>query len=174
MAKETRDRVKLLGLLMDRRKDEHCFKLRPISLPETSKLIKSLQSSNSTGYDAISLKIIKQLGWSIVPQVCHMINCVVRTSVFPTIFKTTRIIPVSKPGKPVDLIDSYRPINNLPTLEKLLEQWIKVCFVEWLDEVNAISGDHHGGRRGYSTLTAITTIQQQIIKTYKTKTTMSY
>ena len=93
-----------------------------------------------------------------------MINCVMQTATFPKIFKVTRIIPVSKPGKPVDQIDSFRPINNLSSLEKLLEQWIKMCFVDWMEGEGVISGDHHGGRQEYSTLTAITQIQNQISK----------
>ena len=161
MISERRDPVKLLSLLIKRRQD-NIFKLRFISRKETFDMIKNLPNSAATGIDSICNKILKRLGWSIVPQICHMINSVIRTSVFPTIFKTTRIIPVSKPGKPPDSIDSYRPINNLPTLEKLLEQWIKICLVDWLEEFNVISGDHHGGRQGYSTLTAITKIKQQI------------
>ena len=91
-----------------------------------------------------------------------MINSVIRSGVFPDVFKTTRIIPVSKPGKPLDDIDSFRPINNLCTLEKILEAWISKCLVEWLDSNNIISGSHHGGRQGYSTLTAIANIQNSI------------
>ena len=91
-----------------------------------------------------------------------MINCVLRTAKFPDIFKVTRIIPVSKPGKPVDQIDSFRPINNLSSLEKLLEQWIKGCFVDWMEGAGLINENHHGGRQAYSTLTAMSKIQQQI------------
>lgn len=123
MAKESRDPVKLLGLLMDRHKEDNRFKLRPLSLTETHKLNKNLPSSNSTCLDAMSIKIIKQLGWSFIPRVCHMINCITRTSVFPSIYKTTKIVLISKPGKPTDSIHSYRPINKqLLTLGKQLER----------------------------------------------------
>ena len=160
METERRDPVKLLNKVIPR--STNCFKLKYISMRETFQIIRKLPNTNSTGVDSITNRVLKSLGWSIVPQLCHMINCVIRTSVFPSIFKQTRIIPVSKPGKPADCIDSYRPINNLPTLEKILQQWIKICLVDWLEETNTISGDHHGGRRGYSTLTAITKIKQQI------------
>ena len=92
-----------------------------------------------------------------------MINCVMHTGKFPKIFKTTRIIPVSKPGKSLDDIDSFRPINNLPCLEKILEEWICMQVTDWLTANNIISNSHHGGRQGYSTLTAKTAIENSII-----------
>ena len=91
-----------------------------------------------------------------------MINCVVRSGEFLQIFKLTRIVPISKPGKPLDQIDSYRPVNNLCTLEKILEAWINKCMIEWAETNNLISEKHHGGRKGYSTNTAIANIQNTI------------
>ena len=158
---EQRDPIALLSRIIPRRED-NIFKLKFISMRETFHLIKKLPNTTATGCDAINNRILKMLGWSIVPQVCHLINCVISCKTFPTIFKTTRIIPVSKPGKPTDSINSFRPINNLPALEKLLEEWIKRCFVDWMESVGVVSGDHHGGRPGYSTLTAISNIKQQI------------
>ena len=92
-----------------------------------------------------------------------MINCVKLTGKFPKIFKTTRIIPVSNPGKSLDDIDSFRPINNLPCLEKILEEWICMQVTDWLTANSIISNSHHGGRQGYSTLTAKTAIENSII-----------
>ena len=71
--------------------------------------------------------------------------------------------------KPVDDIDSFRPLNNLCCLEKLCEQWIKQNFVHWLEEESVIIGDHHGGRQGYSTLTAIANINYQISRSVDQK-----
>ena len=91
------------------------------------------------GYDSITMNILKKLGSVIIPHLTHMINRVVRSSEFPHIFKLMRIVPISKPGKPLDLIDSYRPINNLCTLEKVIEAWINKCIIEWSEEVNLFS-----------------------------------
>ena len=92
-----------------------------ITLTQTRHLIKSLKSSGSTGYDDISSKTLKKCVDVISPHIMHMINTIVRTSIFPQCFKVTKIIPILKSGKPADHIDSYRPIKCLPTLEKLLE-----------------------------------------------------
>ena len=117
-------------------------------------MIRSLKASNSTGNDDISNNILKKLDISIAYQVCHMINCIMHTAIFPSIFKVTRIVPVSKPGKPNDDIDSFRLSNNLSSLEKLTEEWIRRIFVDWIEAEDVISMHHHGGRQGFSTTTA--------------------
>ena len=157
---ENRDPVKLLSRII--RLEGNDFHLKEISSLETHRLIKNLKSTNAVGYDSITTNILKKLGSCIIPSITHMINCVVRSGEFPQIFKLTRIVPISKPGKPLDQIDSYRPVNNLCTLEKILEAWINKCMIEWAETNNLISEKHHGGRKGYSTNTAIANIQNTI------------
>ena len=106
---------------------------------------------------------LKRFGDSIAPHVCHMINCIVRTSTFPSVFKITKIIPILKSGKPADEIDSYRPINCLPTLKKLVEQWFLLAINGWIEESNLISHHHHGGRQNYYTQTAKLVIEQNLM-----------
>ena len=108
--------IALLKEVVPRRSNERPFRLKFISLKETIKMIRSLKCSNSSGFDDITNQILKKLDLHIAYQICHMINCVMRTAKFPKIFKTTKIIPVSKPGKPTDDIDSFRPLNNLSSL----------------------------------------------------------
>ena len=95
------------------------------------------------GYDSITMNILKKMGFCIKPSLTHMINCVVKTGEFPHIFKLKRIVPISKVGKPLDHIDSYRLLNNLCTLKKIIEAWIKKCLIEWAESVNLISENHH-------------------------------
>ena len=80
-----------------------------------------MRKSNLVGYDSISMNIIKKIDSYIVPQIPHIIKSVIRTGHFPQIFKTMQIIPVYKAGKPLNDIDSFRPINNLCTLDKIIE-----------------------------------------------------
>ena len=92
----------MLNKVIPRKSNHDNFKLKVISIKETIKMIRSLKATYSTGEDDINNDIIKKLDINIAYQLCHMINCIMKTSIFPNIFKTTRIIPVSKPGKPDD------------------------------------------------------------------------
>ena len=61
-----------------------------------------------------------------------------------------------KPDKLVADLDSYRPINNLSTLDKIIEQYIKDNFDTYLELNNIIHPNHHGSRKFHGTNTAIT------------------
>ena len=96
-----------------------------------------------------------------------MINACINTSTIPKIFKLSRITPISKPQKPLDDIGSYRPLNNLPTLEKLLEDHILTHLNNHINKNNIIHMNHHGGRKGYSTTSALLHINNELNKNYE-------
>ena len=77
------------------------------------------------------------------------------------------ITPIKKPDKPDDEIDSYRPINNLATLEKIIEQHIKQHLETYLFTNNIIINNHHGSRKYHGTNTVITHITNEINKAYE-------
>ena len=139
-------------------RNKNVFILPPITLQETNKMLRNIQNSNATGHDDISNKIVKKLGPKIAPHITHLINRCILTKTVPEIFKISRILPLSKPQKPEFLLSSYRPINNLPCLEKLLEHHVIHHLDIFLSSNNIINHNHHGGRKGYSTTTALTQI----------------
>ena len=51
----------------------------------------------------------------------HLINSIIATGKYPKILKMAKISPNLKPDKDYLNIESYRPINNLTTLYKLIE-----------------------------------------------------
>jgi len=64
-------------------------------------------------------------------------------------------------------IDSFRPINNLSTLDKIIEQHIKINLENYLDINNIILKNHHGSRKYHGTNTAITQISNQLNINYE-------
>ena len=133
-----------------------------ITIQKTKQIIKEIPNSNCTGYDSISNKTIKKCGNSIIPHLTHLINSIIRTGTFPDIFKISRILPISKKGKPVNLISSYRPINNLVCIEKIVEHYIKEHLEQYMEENMLINKEHHGGRSKHSTMTALTRINNEV------------
>ena len=104
---------------------EKTMKFNLISLEKTKKIIQKLPNTASHGYDPITNRTIKKIESRITPVMTHLVNSIIKTEKFPKILKKTRIIPILKKGKPVDEIDSYRPINNLPCVEKIVEEHMK-------------------------------------------------
>ena len=137
LEKEKTDPMTFTKALIPRNPEE--LRIPMVSISQVRHLIGKLKSSGSTGYDNLSSKTLKKLADLISPHIMHMINTILRTSTFPQCFKVTKIIPILKPGKPADQIDSYRPINCLPSLEKLTEGWILQAVNEWMERCKGFS-----------------------------------
>merc|ERR1711895_357441 len=60
----------------------------------------------------------------------------------------------------------YRPINNLSAVEKIVEEFLKEQLSEFIDYNRIILPDHHGSRKDYSTMTAISCLNYQLINNY--------
>ena len=154
--------IDILNKLIPR--NNNTFLLPYISLNETKSMINNLKSKNSTGHDEITNKILKLICKEIAPHICHLINSIIRESKVPRTFKISRITPISKLNKPPNLLSSFRPINNLICLDKLMEEHLLKHLLQFLDNNHIIHKNHHGGRRGFSTTSALLQIQNQIYR----------
>ena len=75
------------------------------------------KGTNSFGPDNISMKTIKKLGPCIAPHITHLINSIIIKQIYPEILQISRITPNLKPDKDPYNISSYRPLNNLSTID---------------------------------------------------------
>merc|ERR1712243_128683 len=128
------------------------------TIPQIAQIIKKAKSTNSVGHDNISMKMIKKTTTIMAPLITHLIKQIIIERKFPNIFKTDRITPKLKNGKPIYDIASYRPLNNLCTIEKIIEEYIITHLEPFLTTNKIIHDNHHGGRKGHSTTTALTQI----------------
>ena len=63
-------------------------------------------------------------------------------------------------------MDSYRPINNLITLDKIIEEDIKIQMTNYFDSDNLLLDQHHRSRAGHGTETATAHIDQTVSENY--------
>ena len=108
------------------------------------------------------MKTIKKLGATITPMIRHVINVIIATKDYPTILKIQKITPNLKPDKPPQDTDSYRPINNCSTIDKLVQQYIKDSLTIFFYDNDILHDNHHGSRKYHSTNTALTQIYNQL------------
>ena len=142
----------ILKLLVPEVKKE--LKFREITIRECYDIISNTRGTNTCGFDSISAKTMK-----LIPHACslfltHGINAIIRKKTFPSILKLSRILPISKKLKNKLIHSSYRPISNLHTFEKVVEEWLKQQIMEHIESENVILEGHHGGLKDHSTLTA--------------------
>ena len=108
------------------------------------------------------MTIIKKAKTRIAPMITHLVNCIIISCTFPDILKITKIIPTHKPGKPIYDIESFRPLNNLCTVEKIIEEYFMTHLESHFEKNNVINKYHHGGRKKHSTTTALINILNTI------------
>ena len=125
-------------------KCQNQFKIKMATIGDIERIIKKLKPKNSKGNDISNMKIIKKLCPVIIPHITHLVNSIIHTEIYPTILKVSRISPILKPEKQSESIDSYRPINNLSAVEKIVEEFIKEKLNKFIDQNQIILPDHHG------------------------------
>merc|ERR1712240_73174 len=128
------------------------------TIQQITQIIEKAKSTNSVGYDNISMKMIKKTTKVMAPLITHLIKQIILERKFPEIFKIDRITPKLKNGKPIYDIGSYRPLNNLSTIEKIVEEYFITHLEPFLTKNKIIHDNHHGGRKGHSTTTALNQI----------------
>jgi hypothetical protein len=112
---------------------------------EIEKIIKSLNSKNSHGYDGISNKIIKLSLPFIISPLTYICNEVLKTGVFPDRLKYAVVRPIFKKGNK-HKTSNYRLISLLTSFSKIIEK-----LYLHLDKNNILAREQFGFRPHAST-----------------------
>ena len=130
------------------------FNLQAVHPDDILKIISSLKNSKSSGVDYIDTSIIKLAKSEILPAITHIVNLSIKHSVFPSFWKTAKVIPILKKGDPCEP-KNYRPVAILPILSKILEKIISQQIIQYLNENDLFHPNHHGFRANHNTTTAL-------------------
>ena len=80
---------------------------------------------------------------------------ILMTSVYPNIYKISRLLPLCKPMTNPLLVNSYRPINNLPVIDKIIEEYMIEHYLSHFLNNRIIPPNHHGSRKNHIPQTAL-------------------
>ena len=89
--------------------DDVAFSIPPITDEEVYSHLLNFETHKATGLDGLSHKILKISANFITPSLTKVFNKSLSAGVFPTIWKTSKIIPVHKAG-PLSDVNNFRPI----------------------------------------------------------------
>ena len=95
--------------------------LTPVTSVEIDRIISTLKSKNSSGYDSISNTLLKNLKQSLVLPLTIIFNKSLQEGVFPSAMKLSDVTPLYK-TKERYLTNNYRPISLLLTISKNLRK----------------------------------------------------
>ena len=122
----------------------------------------NLCSSTATGPDNVAYPMLKHLPRSGMDLLLHIFNLSWSSHSFPSIWKTSSIIPIHKMGKPLDSPASFRPISLTSCVSKLFERIILSRLLFFLESNSILSPRQAGFRPGRSTLDQILYLSQSI------------
>ena len=107
--------------------------------------------------------MLKHLPRSGMDFLLHIFNLSWTLHFFPSIWKTSSIIPIRKMGKPLDSPASYRPLSLTSCVSRLFERIVLSCLLFFLRFNSILSPRQAGFRPGRSTLDQILYLSQFIL-----------
>ena len=129
--------------------------------------IKQLKKASAPGEYQITNTILKNLPHKTIVSITNIFNSTIAQNYYPQCLKTAIIVPIQKPGKNKKMTTSYRPINLLPTIGKLLDRRIQE---EILNQIE-IDDRQYGFRQGHSTTQQLFNITNTIASAFNKKET---
>merc|ERR1711954_238279 len=104
---------------------ENEIEFAPVTISEIKKIIRKMKNSNARGNNELTNKIIKTIPQYMAAAITHLANGIYASGVYPSALKITSILPLKKAGKPDNEFGSFRPINNLNPISKIIEETIR-------------------------------------------------
>lgn len=131
------------------------FDLNPVTESFVYSQLRKLKISKANGLDCIPNRLLIDGASHICSSLTHIINLSISTGVFPSEWKTAKVIPLFKSGNKTDM-DNYRPISILPAVSKIIERAVYQQLYQHLDKHNLLCPFQSGFRKNFSTQTAVT------------------
>ena len=142
--------------------ESHSSFCSPFNLAEFLVASFNLSSSAATGPDKVAYPMLKHLPRSGMDFLLHIFNLSSSLHSFPSIWKTSSIIPIHKMGKPLDSPASVRPISLTSSVSKLFERIIPSRLLFFLESNSIFSPRQARFRPGRSTLDQILYLSRSI------------
>ena len=140
---ENTDLSKLKSFICNKIPDDVNFELPNIDENFIFGFLSTLDTSKATGLDDVGPRLLKLSSGIITKSLTAIVNKCLANGSFPTIWKQAKVSPLYKGGAKEEL-NCYRPISILPTLSKLLENFIHKHLMAYLDTFDLIHKSQSG------------------------------
>lgn len=126
-----------------------------INMDKLNTAIRSLKPGKAPGPDLITGGTMKNLDNNTKNTLIELFRASVALSYIPTVWKTSKVCFLKKPGKPGDCAKDFRPLTLSSVVYKTLEKLIIYHWETKFNMTNNIHCNQHGFRPKYSTESAI-------------------
>jgi hypothetical protein len=128
---------------------------------EVWQVLKSLKTKNSSGFDNISNKMIRNLPEIYVQILTEQYNALFATSHWDKHWKQSRTICFNKVATAAPTAQQLRPISLLPTLGKVYERLFLLRFKKWLKDYGILPWQQSGARPNQCTTSRVNHLLEQ-------------
>ena len=132
-------------------------------------IYKEINHKKTPGHDMIGGKLLMESTQKGIRFITYIFNAILRTSYFPDQWKTAQIIMIPKPGKDLNLVESYRPISLLPALSKVFEKLFMKRLGPVLMENKLLPNHQFGFRQQHSPIEQVHRVVDKIAKDLESK-----
>ena len=113
-----------------------------------------MPTNKSPGIDKISMQVIKDSLWAILPTITSIFNTSITSGIVPSAWKMAEITPIPKEGNH-EQANNNRPISLLPMLSKVCEKVVLNQVVSYLNINKRLSTEQSGNKKYHSTETSL-------------------
>ena len=118
--------------------------------------------NTSVGPDSLHYAFFKHMTQTELRELLKLFNYHWRTGIFPSEWRHSTLIPILKPGKPGEKVESYRPIQLTSCMCKLMERMIAKRLSWFVTHNNMISKYQSAFTRGRSTADHLVRLDSEI------------
>ncbi|CAF1090325.1 unnamed protein product, partial [Rotaria magnacalcarata] len=143
---------------------------------EITNTICSLKSKNSSGFDQVSNKMIKEIPEQFHVILTHAYNQLFSAAHWGNEWKLARTICLNKSDNPAPTTNQLRPISMLPVFSKVYEKLFLLRFNRWTTKMNILPDQQSGARPHQATTSRVNCLLEQITQSqrYNTFTPVIY
>jgi hypothetical protein len=141
---------------------------KPSTRQEIEKIISSLKTKESFGYDKIPMWILKLSCSYISTPINFICNKILSTGKFPDRLKYSIVKPLYKKGNKHDM-SNYRPISLLLSFSKIVEKVMYARLLTHLSKYNILSSEQYGFQKNTTTKNATFTLINKILTAMNNK-----
>ena len=121
------------------------------TLQELNNAIRKSKAGKAPGPDKIANEMISHLGHLARMKILLFVNKTWKLGKLPTAWRTAKVTPILKKGKPPDKPQSYRPISLTSCLGKVAERMVNSRLYHWLESNQILNKMQAGFRKGCRT-----------------------
>jgi hypothetical protein len=136
-----------------------CINIDDFSITDVRRAIEQLKPSRSSGPDGIPADILRTCKGSLSVPLCHIMNFIRKSGVYPPSWKISRVTPIPKNSNRL-FVEEYRPIAILSAVAKVFEIVLHGALYKQVQPY--FCNEQHGFRRGRSVTTNLLTFVEHV------------